>query len=526
MGNETSLSQHYCPHLGAVDADQVRTDAIAHPSFEQRCWAPGLREFDEYEMLMLTDQATYCLGKSHVFCPRYAAAMATQPGRRGATAPVTPLTPEEAARNAEWVATDIQDLERELTFMDEEEAERRRVWGWLAAAAIFLLVVGGGSIAALYAGWNAMRNAQMATDAVEILAAAQLPQEPVYLVMTATVPPQPTQTATMLGVLIAPPPTIDNSAPGFPPAVTATPGGDPGAGEPPVIIVDPNVPPATPMPLPPTPTPIFDLGQPVADPPTRRPTPTFEIPTSTPADAVQPTVIIQYVAPPIISFKPDQRSLERKQCTTVRWAVQNVSEVYYEGIGVNGEGSQEECIDEEDEVYSLAVVLTTGVTEIYTTTIKYIAPTPTPTASPSVTPTPYHTPTWTPEAPTATPTPNLTFGVNLGVEGSVTRGCAAGGACSATVVVSNQGNGNDDLILVLQAGADWAPQLCRGDGVCADHTLVINNVGPGNQARVEFRVNIPADAQGQSAQYTLVAGSGATNNAVRSQPVTITMQAE
>jgi hypothetical protein len=512
-----------CPHLGAVDPDRERTDAITYPSFENRCWASGNFDALDGDMLMLTDQATYCLGESHHLCPRYLnasvaqAAKASTGGRapkRGAASP-----PDRTALDPAWVTADIQDLERELELIDEEDAERRRVWGWLAAAAVFLLVFGGASMLALYAGWSYVRSIQTAGGSVETLAAAQAPQEPVYLVMTATSPPPPTPTPTTDAVLVAPPAT---AAAVFPPAVTPTPGGaqnDPG-----VIVVDPNAQIAQPT-LPPPATPVFDFSQPVPEAPTRRPTPTFEIPTSTPFVEPSPTTP-PYLGPPVVVFKPDNRSLERDQCTTVRWAVQNVREVYYEGIGVNGEGEREECIEDEDEVYTLAVVLSTGQSEIYTTTVRYIAPTPTPTASPSVTPTPYHTPTWTPVGPTATPTPDLIFGVNLGVDGSVVRGCAAGSSCSATVVVTNEGNGNDNLTVVIQAGSQWPAQLCRADGVCSSNTIVVSNVGPGNSAYVEFRVDIPGDAQGQMAEYTLVAGSDATNNAVRSAPVTITVQAQ
>ena len=89
----------------------------------------------------------------------------------------------------------------------------------------------------------------------------------------------------------------------------------------------------------------------------------------------------------------------RGECTMVRWNVQNVREVYYENLPMNGQGEREECIKDEDEVYTLLVVLGNGQPQTYTTTVAYLPPTPTVTVTPSFTPEPVFTPTWTPDLP-------------------------------------------------------------------------------------------------------------------------------
>jgi hypothetical protein len=511
--------QAVCPFLGTLDADRNRAEHIDYPSFENRCWAMRGSD-DARDMLMLTDQATYCLGGSHRLCPRYVAAQAST------TSATAAAGSRQADFHSDWLNSDLDEIEEELNALEQDRSGRRDVWSWLAAGALFLTVVAVGSLLALYAGWHYVRGLQSADGgSLETLSAAQVTQQPLFLVMTATVPPAETATPTPGAVMVAPPAT-----PNFPPAVTATSAAGVAPGDPAnnVIVVDPLVtqaPPALPTTPPATSTPVFDLGQPLPEAPTRRPTPDFEIPTSTPApNEPAPSATPQPIyGPPVVVFKADAQELQRDECTTVRWAVQNVREVYYEGIGVPGDGEREECMFKEDEEYTLMVVLPNGQSEVHTVTIAYLAPTPTATYTATVTPTPYFTPTWTPAPPPGTPTPILTFGVTIGVEGSTDQSCDRGQVCNATLAVTNLGSANDSLAVILESGDQWSPQVCRLDGVCSNNMVVINNVGPGNTGYVNFRLNIPADAQPQSINYSFVGASGNTSNAVRSDPVTLTI---
>ena len=522
------MANHPCPFLGSLDADRNRGPCVEYPSFENHCWAVFGTEADNGDALMLSDQATFCLSASYGLCPRFVAAQASapsgyaQPHPPGA-APFPEGQLDEDAFASDWLNADLEELERELEDLDEDAAGQRRMWSWFSAIALFLTVFAMGSLLALYAGWRYVNNDSGGNSAggIETLAAAQAGQPPpVYIVLTATntpasLTPMPTATPTPGAVLVAPAPT-------FPPAVTATPGGNDG-----VIVVDPQQP-VAPPPLPtqppvqalPTATPVFDFQQPVPVAPTRRPTPEFVIPTSTPIPPELLATATPTLGPPLVLFTPEEKALKPGKCTVVHWTVENVSAVYYEGLGVNGEGQKEECIDDKSEVYTLVVVLPGGASETYTTTVAVLEPTPTPTFTPTFTPEPHYTPTWT---PVATPTPDLTFGADIGVEGSTQQQCPAGQACEITLVATNLSNHTDNIAVILESGGQWTGQLCRYDGVCSNSTVVVNNMAPYNNGNVLFRVLIPNDVQGQSAQYTFVAASGSSGNAVRSEPVTVTI---
>ena len=186
----------------------------------------------------------------------------------------------------------------------------------------------------------------------------------------------------------------------------------------------------------------------------------------------------------------------------VRWNVKNVREVYYENLPMSGLGEREECIEDESEVYTLLVVLGDGSSQIYTTTVSYLPPTPTLTPTPSFTPPPELTATWTPQPPTATPAPVVNYGVALTLNGSAELTCAAGQTCEAGLLVTNAGDAIDALIVTLVQGGAFPSQLCRPDGVCAGNDLSIVNVGPGNTAYVSLRISVPADAaSGQRTVY-------------------------
>lgn len=103
-----------------------------------------------------------------------------------------------------------------------------------------------------------------------------------------------------------------------------------------------------------------------------------------------------------ISFGADRTSLRQGECTTLRWNVEGIDSVYFDGGGVTGSGSRQVC-PSRTTTYSLRVRLIGGGEDVRGVTIT-IAPTPTPwpTATAQATPTP--TSWW----PTNTPYPTAT----------------------------------------------------------------------------------------------------------------------
>jgi len=73
---------------------------------------------------------------------------------------------------------------------------------------------------------------------------------------------------------------------------------------------------------------------------------------------------------PVVEFWADSLLLSSGECTTVRWRVQNIDSVYYNGAGVTGyEGSSREC-PRVDAVYRLRVRLRDGSFVDRTLTVK------------------------------------------------------------------------------------------------------------------------------------------------------------
>jgi hypothetical protein len=130
-------------------------------------------------------------------------------------------------------------------------------------------------------------------------------------------------------------------------------------------------------------------------PPTETPTSTAtSTPTATPTSTNTPTPTATATPspppPPQINFRVDNENLVAGQCTTLRWDVDNVREVYIEGIGVPGHGSQDICPG-ESTTYTMRVVLLTGGEETRTVSVAVTQPADTQppsinraTASPSV----------------------------------------------------------------------------------------------------------------------------------------------
>lgn len=284
---------------------------------------------------------------------------------------------------------------------------------------------------------------------------------------------------------------------------------------------------------PPTPTPIPEINVQVIVPsaPTRRvapeipliPNPLSEQPTETPTAT-------QTWAPPLVFFAPEENILREGKCTMVAWDVQNVRAVYYENIGVDGQGKREECISDKDKTLLLTVVLPDGGTDIYTTTIRFEEPTPTPTPTWTFTPLPNPSPTWTVAPPTPTPLPSPTQVIVRGVrletaqpQDSVPHGCGAGISCELGLLATNTGEDIDGISIVIdeRSQANWPILLCRQDGVCSAEKLVLTNVGAANTAFVTLRVEAPAAAAGQTVAVRLFASSQSSGDTVRSEPLTL-----
>ncbi len=69
----------------------------------------------------------------------------------------------------------------------------------------------------------------------------------------------------------------------------------------------------------------------------------------------------------------DDENLSAGECTTLRWDVENVREVYIGGIGVPGHGSQQIC-PEETTTYTMRVVLLDGGEEFRTVSVSVTQP--------------------------------------------------------------------------------------------------------------------------------------------------------
>lgn len=527
------MNRDVCPYLGTLDQDEQPAPAVEYPSLENQCFAAAADE-----LLLLADQATFCLSGGHRHCPRYQQAQATAD---------IPVNPEDGPIPSPFAETTANlgglGLFGNLaeTFQVERQQTRHR-WAWAGAAMLFATIFLCGGIVAAYSGWQLVsaRYLAAATGEINTLDNVQAaPPQPLYLVMTATSEAalQPSPTFTPAQSTVDPQPVAPVV---FPPAVTPTP-----------IVVAPVVSSqgaanertsqAADIVNPPPPV---DEGEAVSPPqnvllatpeinlqleiPTRRPTPIFDLPTSTPAvDGPPPTdTPPPIVGTPVVLFAPLQHTLERGQCTLVRWHVENVQAVYYENQGVNGDGEREECISDKPEIYTLAVILPNGGTQIYTTTIGYLPPTPTPTPTPSFTPEfeEQATPTWTPDIPTATPTPPVVFGVSVEIFGDNRHQCNAGNTCEFSVLVGNRGNISDSLVVTYVQSGRWPALICEDGGNCATSNLALSNVNANSTRLVRLRISVSGDAANESAVYGVQAVSGGSGGGVTSTVVTVEVE--
>ena len=526
--------------MATVDDRFVRGPHLEYPSFENRCTAIDERGEGDAGTVMLTDQATFCLSNGHQYCPRYRAALAAGDSLQDAETELAAAEPLAS----DWLTANLGGLDRELADLVEEADGGTQTWGWVGASLIFALVFLCGGGFAIFLGWqvisgNLRANELALSNSTET--GENAPGElPVFMVLTATPngaaieAPVAEGTPTAGAVLAGATATFN-----FPEAVTATPatvaqvgpavgsstggtGANAGSNN---IGSGPEAATAVVV-VPPSATPLVDLSAPVPEAPTRRPTPTFDIPT---AEAATPTTtpsITPTYGPPIVFFEADATTLKKGECTLVRWNVKNVLEVYYEGLGVSGEGSKEECIGNDDDTYQLLVAMPSGVTEEYLVDVQLWVPTPTITPTKTWTPQPVFTATWTPVPPPTTPTPVVTYGTELGVSGGSKQRCARGSTCTIGLSASNLGNQPDDLSTFIVQTGPWFSQICRTDGVCAPNSITLYSVGPGNSGRIDLLIDVPDDPGASSATYSVQSASGKTGNAVRSDEILIEIEIE
>lgn len=567
-----------CPYLGTLDEQNNQQPCTSFPSFENRCFA----EINGADSpLMLADQASYCLSGNHALCPRYQ----SMRYRTHSASHLTLLPSDATADPFTLSPAPMPGLDSDLlgasavhpanagAFADDEDddftyGESGPRWGvWMAALAMFVLIFVCGVAFSTYAGWQLVRGNGLtallqpdtalssAVGEMAITAPTATPAS-LFVVVTATPVPPP---ANSNGANPAPRTENGSNAPAAPPtdfnfpqAVTPTPrpanGGEPVAQSAPtqgVIVINPVTQPGAPSQpadnsisdgaaqLPPTPLPNIDVNALVPVPPTRRATPEFEIPTSTPVvetPTETPTPTATW-PPPVVIFGPDDEMLLGGECTVVRWEVENVTAVYYENQQALGSGEREECLpdDENDwQIYTLTVVLPSGGTEIYTTTVSVVPPTVTPTPSRTYTPIPIPTETWTPVPPTPTPAPNYVYGTTLTTQsGGAAATCAIGQTCEIGLLATNTGNTTDTIAVVVAQSGPWQPFLCRQDGVCsADGRLELSNVGQSLTAFVTLRLEIPDNATRQTTTYALRALSVESGDSVGSDLLSIQVEAK
>ncbi len=522
------MTQPICPHIGALDTDENRRDAAAYPSFENHCFVvhlidPSSDELESREQLLLRDQATYCLGESYRLCPRF---RALQPGAG------EPFSPQ--------MLSDQFDLDNGLAFdLPPERSPRVGLWAGVASLLLVIFLCGG-SLAA-YTGWRLVNRGiaglgQQVGNQPESAAPGQ-----VILLVTQT--PLPTQPGGLPVIVTAPPTPTPTSAFAFPPAVTATPDDSGQSG--PIVITTPtpqnqgNDEIAAPELAPELATAVAGslvITQPGDTPPTptRRPTPIFVVPTSTPGipgvpgnpetPGFGPTATLVDVTPRV-NFRAAHQTLPPGECTTISWDVENARAVFLDGEGVFGRGERRTCPQFTNRIYTLVVLRIDGSEETHIVTVDVVPYTPTPTITPTNTPVLTPTPTWTPEGPPAATAIPPSYGVQLAVEGGNQKRCTAGQRCDIQLVVDNTSSLSDEIFVNLSKENPWSSALCRDNDNCGDSVLSVGVAGA-NRASIILRVIVPDGTAGQSYTFQLEAVSGNSGRTVSSGLVLVTLTSQ
>jgi uncharacterized protein YgiM (DUF1202 family) len=82
-------------------------------------------------------------------------------------------------------------------------------------------------------------------------------------------------------------------------------------------------------------------------------------PTPTPAPTIPPE--------PVIMFYASNGTIHEGECVTVVWRVEGIREVYYQGEGVTGQGSRQECPTETTTYHLQVIKLDGGIVDRYIT---------------------------------------------------------------------------------------------------------------------------------------------------------------
>ena len=466
-----------CPYLGLLDDPEAH---LNYPSFENRCYSTIARE-----SIQLSEQSVFCLGGQYQSCPRYMAVHG--PPQADSTiemAPV-PIPPAPVTQ----AATEPVPLPTYVAPVPVAQPSSGRDWS-------LAIILGGMLVGILlcvgaFAGYFSLR--------ALVSTLPGTPTPPVVVV----IPVAPSATPT---------PTITSIPPQESPTITPV-----------TAPTTPTVTPTLDMLATSTPTPLPGTATRLPATPTRRPAPTK---TPRPTSTRAPTPVRTATAGPVaISFTATKTSIFYGQCTTIIWRVTNAKEVYYEGRGVNGSDSSEEC-PKVTTTYTLKVIDKRNVTTTKTLsiTVKPGTPTVTPTGSPTVTPWPTATPTVTPTVtatrtttptptPTATPTPTLTPTPFI-VEWSASPPNYTGSGPDVDIVFTNTGFVSDQLLLSLsdsQLPQGWQVEICLGsdcgpskttplidpDGVTGAtvHFTIPQGAPPGASGSVKLKANSVKDSE-------------------------------
>jgi len=454
-----------CPYLGLLEDPEAH---LNYPSFENRCYSTIARE-----SIPLSEQSVFCLGGQYASCPRYMAVHGPPQGDptiEMAAVPIPPTAPAPASVAPVPVPTYVVP-------MPTPESSTGRDWS--LAVILGGLLVGILLCVGSFAGYFSLR------ALVSTLPGTPTPNVVVIIPGAPSATPSPT-------VILQPTdlPTITPVTAPTTPTVTPT-----------FDVLATNTPPVVATPTPP---PVATTRPPAT--PTRRPAPT-QTPRATSTRA--PTPARTPTSRPVsISFTTSKSTIIDGQCTINSWRVTNAREVYYEGRGVNGTGSEEEC-PSATRTYKLKVIDLRNATTTKTLTITVnpgtptVTPTPsatytpwptaTPTVTPSVTPTRTTTPTPTPTTfATITPTPTET---PFHVEWSASPPSYSGSGPDVDIVYTNLGQEADELILTLddiQIPNGWQVEVCLS-GDCGTNKTT-PSVSPGGSINATVRFSIPGDA--------------------------------
>lgn len=513
------MTQPICPYVAAFDADDKRSAPVTYPSFENHCAVVHLIDpaddgLDSGEQLLLRDQATYCLGSGHRLCPRFRLIQA----QGGGPAETDPQSVLPFGMDDDFAIT-------------PEEGRPGRLGLWAGVTTLLLVfLLCGGSLAA-YTGWRLVGRGLASLNQPANSQPETGGPGPIILLVTATSPPQAESDSGVALVVTAPPTPTPTYA--FPQAVTATPGAPAQTG--PIVIT--------------TPTPIVQTDDPLAPElatavagalvitqpgdtpptPTRRPTPIFVVPTSTPGAplAVDPATSATPVSTvlPTVNFRAANDSILPGACTILYWDVENARAVFLDGAGVAGHGERQVCQRWTSQTYVLDVLRLDGNQETHKVIVQLVPHTLTPTITPTRTPVLTPTPTWTPEGtPSATPIPP-SYGVRVTVDGGNQKQCTSGQTCQISLLIENSGSLADEMFVNLGKNGPWTAALCRDDDVCGDTSLSVG-VGAGQARGLLLRVDVPAGSGGQSYTYVVEATSGNSGRTVTSGQVTVTLHGQ